>query len=354
MKNNIIFFGELPENIIHGISISNEINIDILSEYFNVIKIHEVTNMNEHSKFTFSKSYNFLKYLFKLLRLKLKYKNIEYLYASLSISRGGIIKNIIFSLAFKILNFRSKIILHNYRGDLEVFYKKNRINAILCNLLFSIIHRLIFLSKSLIPIIAIKKKNKFCVVPNCVRNIQNFQNLNLRKDGFLYISHYIKSKGVFDLLDALKYLDRNKVNYKINLYGQFTNENDFNKIVSHNSEKIKINNFLDDDVKLSVINKASCLILPSHNEGQPQIILEAMSIGTPVIATNVGDIPTMLGIDYPFLIPANSPDKLANAIKNFLKLDQIELNKLSIFLKNRYNNYYSYEIHKTLLLKTFF
>ena len=105
---------------------------------------------------------------------------------------------------------------------------------------------------------------------------------------------------------------------------------------------------------MSVINKASCLILPSHNEGQPQIILEAMSIGTPVIATNVGDIPTMLGIDYPFLIPAKSPDKLANAIENFLKLDENELNKLSTFLKNRYNNNYSYEIHKTLLLKTFY
>ena len=250
------------------------------------------------------------------------------------------------------LNYQSKIILHNYRGDLDIFCSKNRLNTMLCNLLFSIIDRIIFLSESLIPNDFINKKNKIYVVPNCVQNIQTFQNKN-KNNNFIYISHYIKSKGIFDLLNSFKYLDDKKVIYKISLYGQFANEIDFNIIKSYESRSIKINKFLNNNMKTDVINNASCLILPSHNEGQPQIILEAMSMGTPVIATNVGDIPTMLGFDYPFLIPVNSPDKLAIAIEKFLQLDENELNKLSNFLKHRYNNNYSYDIHKLLFSKIF-
>ncbi len=354
MKNNILFFGELPNNIVHGISVSNEINIEILSEKFNVIKIHEESIMNEHTKFTFLKTLKFIKYIFKLVVVKFKYMNFIYLYTSLSISRGGIIKNILFSILFKLLNHRSKIILHNYRGDLESFYTKNTSNRILFNFLLLIIHRVIFLSESLIPKEFKNKNNKFCVVSNCVKEIHSNQYKNISNNNFIYISHYIKTKGIFDLLAAFKILDNKKLIYNIDLYGQFTNETDEEKIKSYSTDNIKINNFLSNDMKMNVINEASCLILPSHNEGQPQILLEAMSMGTPVIATSVGDIPTMLGFDYPLLIPANSPEKLANAIEYFLQLNSSELNKLSNILKSRYNNNYTYDIHRAMLLKTFY
>ena len=176
----------------------------------------------------------------------------------------------------------------------------------------------------------------------------------INNNNFIYISHYIKTKGIFDLLSAFKILDNKKLIYNIDLYGQFTNETDEKKIKSYSTDNIKINNFLSNEMKMYVINEASCLILPSHNEGQPQILLEAMSMGTPVIATSVGDIPTMLGFDYPLLIPANSPEKLANAIEYFLQFDSSELNKLSNNLKIRYNNNYSYDIHRSMLLKTFY
>lgn len=60
---------------------------------------------------------------------------------------------------------------------------------------------------------------------------------------------------------------------------------------------------------------ADMLVIGSHSEGWPTIILEALACGTPVVAHRVGGIPEALGnSDCGLLIPDNSPDTLADAI----------------------------------------
>ena len=43
-----------------------------------------------------------------------------------------------------------------------------------------------------------------------------------------------------------------------------------------------------------MLEKASVFILPSISEGSPNVILEAMSVGVPVVASNVGGIPEII------------------------------------------------------------
>jgi len=56
------------------------------------------------------------------------------------------------------------------------------------------------------------------------------------------------------------------------------------------------------------------LVLSSHTEGTPMILLEAMAAGTPIVATAVGGVPDMLGADEALLVPSDDPGALSRAI----------------------------------------
>jgi len=59
--------------------------------------------------------------------------------------------------------------------------------------------------------------------------------------------------------------------------------------------------------------------LPSHNEGLPIAILEAMSAGLAVLSTRVGGIPDAISDErYGLLVEPGKPEDLANAISRYL------------------------------------
>jgi len=58
-----------------------------------------------------------------------------------------------------------------------------------------------------------------------------------------------------------------------------------------------------------------CLVLPSYTESFPMVILEAMSMGVPVVATPLGGIPTLVRDgENGILVPPGDPHALARAI----------------------------------------
>jgi len=92
----------------------------------------------------------------------------------------------------------------------------------------------------------------------------------------------------------------------------------------------------------STLKKFDALILPSWNEGQPIILLEAISIGLPVIATNVGDIRNISGSDYPFIFESHSVESLKKTIFEFN--NYTDKNKLGEKLFQHYQTNFSNKI----------
>ncbi len=64
---------------------------------------------------------------------------------------------------------------------------------------------------------------------------------------------------------------------------------------------------------------ADIFALPSHSEGSPNVILEAMASGTPIVATSVGGIPDLVrDRESALLVPAKDTQALAAAILKLL------------------------------------
>lgn len=64
---------------------------------------------------------------------------------------------------------------------------------------------------------------------------------------------------------------------------------------------------------------ADVFALPSHSEGSPNVLLEAMAANLPLVATAVGGVPEMIeSNESALLVPSNDPPALAAAIANLL------------------------------------
>lgn len=75
--------------------------------------------------------------------------------------------------------------------------------------------------------------------------------------------------------------------------------------------------YVADSEREALYKGASVLVLPSFNEGFGLPVLEAMTVGVPVIASNRGALPEVLG-DAGMLIDPDDPDSLTAALERML------------------------------------
>ena len=160
------------------------------------------------------------------------------------------------------------------------------------------------------------------VIPNAVDTDYFIPEID-RKDArptILYAGRLVEQKNPFDLLRAMKLVVEHVPDAHMLIVGdghlreelqQWVSANDMEKYVEiHNGTR---------DVR-SFMRRAWLFALASHFEGSPNVILEAMAVGLPVVATRVDGVPEIvLHGDTGLLVDPGNPKALADAFITMLQ-----------------------------------
>ncbi|MEN7548286.1 glycosyltransferase family 4 protein [Rapidithrix thailandica] len=153
---------------------------------------------------------------------------------------------------------------------------------------------------------------------------------------FLLVARLLYDKGILEYVDAIRKLRKEgRVKAKFQLLGDIENAAGLGipltQVKTWQQEGLLEYLGRVADVR-PYIAKADCVVLPSYREGTPRSLLEAASMGKPLVAT---DVPGCKEVVYEsvngYLCPAKDAEGLANALE---KMWQTPQSTLEEFRKN--------------------
>lgn len=171
----------------------------------------------------------------------------------------------------------------------------------------------------------------------------------------LYTGRLSYRKGLFDFIECgINICSRYPgVNFKLTGKGSLFEK--LNKIVQESGyeDRFEFLGHVEKSKLIELYQNATIFVLPSHYEGLPTTLLEAMSCGLPVVATAVsGNLDVIESGKNGILVPIKSPDKMAEAVSSLLDDENLRT-ELGIAARNTIEEKFTWDAISNKILRCY-
>ncbi len=156
------------------------------------------------------------------------------------------------------------------------------------------------------------------------QTIKRIKNKFGIKDKFVFYVGTIEPRK--NIARAIKAFDNlNPKGYQLVIAGGkgWNYEDVFQAIKNSKSGRIKYLNYISHQEKIALLQSAQCFVFPSLWEGFGLPVLEAMSLGTPVITSNISALPEVVG-EAALLVDPKKISSFEGALKKLINSDKLQ------------------------------
>ncbi len=300
-KKKILFLIQLPPPV-HGASLRNKFLLEsrLLNLNFNIslLEIKFANDVHDIGKLSFKKIIKTIYLAIRLLQQLLK--NPDLVYFNFAVKEPAFYRDALLLLIIRL--FKVKHALHIRTQGVSVASSNNKLKRLLYKYCFKK-SETICLSEALSNDIKNVCNSSIHIMNNGIKDLaESYLKTKIEISNntikILFLSNLMRTKGIFDLLEAAKNLRFNNKEFNIQIVGKeydIKEEEIKNKIEEFDlKEYVSILGPLYNNDKHEAFLNADIFVLPTYDEAFPGVVLEAMQFQLPVVSTNEGAIPEIV------------------------------------------------------------
>ncbi|MDD6071197.1 MAG: glycosyltransferase family 4 protein [Clostridiales bacterium] len=237
------------------------------------------------------------------------------------------------------------IVYHIHFGRIPKIQKKNNVEWKILKKVLERVKSIIAIDKTTYSVLERLFDKKVCYISNPINTKLMPEQQKKSQKVVMYLGWVIKEKGIEELLEAWNQVYACYNDWKLQIVGPCKKEYYECLKEMYGMSSVEFLGEQPHYTAMQLLGKSSIFILPSYTEGCPYVILEAMSLGKAVIATNVGNIPEMLSKDCGIIIRSQNSKDIETSLKRLID-SSIERENIGTNAAHKVND--EYEIDKII------
>jgi len=285
---------------------------------------------------------SFFKPIIDSIKLFKKIKNNHYdvVHINPSLNLKSVLRDGLFMLVINMSpSIKALVFFHGWEEKSAQFILKNKLLCFLMRMTYGKANKIVVLAEDFAKQLIDMGINKNQIIlMSTMFDGSLFDGIEKKSDDkktiLLFMSRFVTGKGIMELLSAFNKIQKKHPELSLHLVGDGPEKIAIeNKIINLNlQENVKLPGYIKGKEKAQELVNADIFILPSHSEGCPVSLLEAMAAGLPLITTAVGGIPDIITDgENGVLLTSHTSDAIEKGIEKMLenKIDRQKMGELN-------------------------